>query len=119
MAFNMIRVYNDNEKGVRVFVDRVWPRGVSKEKAELDYWLKEVGPTKSLRQWFDHDPEKIDTFKEKYLEELQTGEQREAFDQLKEIEAEAKETTWLVYAAKDETYNHVVILKEALEKGLD
>src|SRR5699024_11563348 len=87
--------------GKRILVDRVWPRGVSKEKADVYEWLKEIGPTKELRQWFNHDPEKIATFKKKYREELKSGDQKAAYDQLKEIK-KSYSTITLVFSAKDE-----------------
>ncbi|WP_347836422.1 DUF488 family protein [Gracilibacillus sp. JCM 18860] len=67
------RVYEDAEKkdNFRVLVDRIWPRGVSKQEAKLDLWLKEIGPSKELRKWFGHDPDKFDEFRQKYLKELE------------------------------------------------
>lgn len=109
----MERIYNEETSpGIRILVDRVWPRGVSKEKAQLDHWLKEIGPTTSLRQWFNHDPQKYETFKEKYEQELQENEaQHETLNQLKRIVKNAKQDVILLYATKDTTYNHVNILK--------
>ncbi len=67
------RVYEEAEKkdNFRVLVDRIWPRGVSKQEAKLDLWLKEIGPSKELRKWFGHDPDKFDEFRQKYLKELE------------------------------------------------
>jgi len=117
MTVKLKRAYDKAAKndGKRILVDRVWPRGVSKEDADLYEWLKEVGPSKDLRQWFDHDPEKFEDFKNKYHKELQDGEQKASYDKLKEIQKEYKTIT-LVYAAKDEKNNQAQVLKEMLEK---
>nr|WP_237687909.1 MULTISPECIES: DUF488 domain-containing protein [Mammaliicoccus] len=110
------RIYEDYDKdNVRVLVDRVWPRGISKEKANLDHWIKEIAPSDSLRKWFGHDPEKFDSFKKKYKEELKSGEQKEALDQLKDIYKENNGNVVLLYGAKDEKHNQAVVLKEFLD----
>src|SRR5699024_3960831 len=100
--------------GKRILVDRVWRRGVSKDKADVYEWLKEIGPTKELRQWFKHDPEKFATFKKKYREELESGDQKAAYDQLKEIQKSYSMNT-LVYTYKYEENNQAQVLKEMLE----
>lgn len=110
------RIYEDYDKdNVRVLVDRVWPRGISKEKANLDHWIKEIAPSDSLRKWFGHDPEKFDSFKKKYKEELKSGEQKEALDQLKDIYKDNNGNVVLLYGAKDEKHNQAVVLKEFLD----
>ncbi|MGM8211476.1 DUF488 domain-containing protein [Virgibacillus sp. W0430] len=111
------RIYEsyDKKDGVRVLVDRVWPRGVAKDEAKLDYWLKEIGPTNELRKWFDHDPDKYDTFKRKYKEELKTGGQKEALDELKSITKKHKKNVTLLFAAKDEKNNQAKVLKEIID----
>lgn len=116
MTVQLKRVYEDkaNHDGKRILVDRVWPRGISKEKADLYEWLKEIGPSKELRQWFNHDPEKFEAFKKKYKKELQDGEQKASYDKLKAIQKEYKTIT-LIFAAKDEKYNQAQVLKEMLE----
>ncbi|MGR3972979.1 MAG: DUF488 family protein [Candidatus Rhabdochlamydia sp.] len=104
-------------KGYRVLVDRLWPRGVSKQQLNLDAWWKELIPSSSLRQWFHHDPSKWDVFKEKYLEELSVQENR-----AKALLQEALQTSSsfiLLYGAKDPLYFHAKILKDYLEKLLD
>ncbi|WP_086351092.1 DUF488 domain-containing protein [Candidatus Enterococcus clewellii] len=110
------RAYEEpsEEDGYRVLVDRLWPRGISKEHAKIDSWLKEIAPSKELRQWFDHDPEKFDQFKEKYKEELakDTGPMTQL---LATIEKEKNVT--LVYSAKNETMNNAVVLKAFIEKN--
>lgn len=100
--------------GKRILVDRLWPRGVSKERAKLDFWLKEVGPSNELRKWFQHDHGKFTEFKARYLKELSSGLQEETLKKLKEITA-SKMT--LLTAAKETKYNHVQILKEILERN--
>lgn len=110
------RAYDSAEKsdGKRILVDRLWPRGVSKEKANLYKWMKELGPSQELRKWFDHDPDKFSEFKQKYRKELQDGEQKAAYDELKEIYKQS-DTMTLVFAARNEEHNHVQVLKEMLE----
>ena len=117
MAVKIARIYDaKEEKGVRVLTDRVWPRGVSKEDANLDHWLKEVAPTSDLRKWFNHDPQLFGAFKEKYEKELRENEdQKEAFEELKQIVKESKQDVLLLFAAKDTEHNQAVILKDLLE----
>ena len=102
------RIYEPTQKedGFRVLADRLWPRGVTKEKAHLDLWLKEIAPSNDLRKWFGHDPKKWDEFKKKYLKELEKSPQLE---QLKKLEKENKVVT-LLYAAKDTEHNEAVVL---------
>ncbi|MGC6770203.1 DUF488 domain-containing protein [Enterococcus sp. LJL128] len=99
------------EDGCRVLVDRLWPRGVSKEKAQIDYWLKAAAPSKELRQWFNHDPEKFSEFKEKYKVELK--ENPVVVEQL--LELTKKEKVTLIYGAKNKKMNNAVVLKEVIE----
>lgn len=108
------RIYEEieNNDGVRILVDRLWPRGVSKESAKLDFWMKEVAPSTELRKWFGHDPEKWESFRDKYKEELMTN--KEALEKLKEIVKKNKNVT-LLFAAKDELHNEAIVLKEILE----
>ena len=110
MEIKLKRVYEepDEKDGYRILVDRLWPRGLTKEKAALDLWLKNIAPTTELRKWFNHDPEKWKEFQKKYLKELK--ENKEAVDTLKEHLK--KETVTLLYAAKDEVYNEAEVLKE-------
>lgn len=109
--YKLARIYDkDIPKGKRVLVDRVWPRGVSKEDADLDEWLKDVAPSSKLRKWFDHDPDKFDDFKKKYKQELKDND---AVKQLKDMTG----TVILLYGAKDEEHNHTVVLKEYLSES--
>lgn len=106
------RVYDirSDKDGFRVLVDRVWPRGVTKEKAAIDLWLKEVAPSTELRKWFGHDPARWDEFRARYRAELQA--QPTLLDQLREQAAKGPLT--LVYSAHDEAHNQAVVLKEVL-----
>ncbi|HLR08469.1 MAG TPA: DUF488 domain-containing protein [Bacillota bacterium] len=117
MLVNIKRIYEmpASEDGVRILVDRVWPRGISKEKAALDYWLKEVAPSSELRKWFAHDPEKFEAFKEKYKAELTSGKQQQALEKLQAIIKKANKRVTLLYGAKDQTHNQAVVLKEILD----
>lgn len=102
--------------GCRILVDRLWPRGISKVNAHLDYWLKEVGPSNDLRKWFGHDPAKYPEFKQRYLAELKDNV---AYAILKElVTSHAEQDIILLYGAKDEEHNQAIILKEQLEREL-
>ena len=96
--------------GFRVLVDRVWPRGVSKQALDLDAWRKEIAPSTRLRQWFGHDPEKWSTFRARYFQELQKN--RAAVEQL--MAHVRQGTVTLLYGAKDREHNDAVALKEFL-----
>ncbi len=108
------RVYEPAEKndGFRILVDRLWPRGIKKEKASIDLWLKEIAPSNELRQWYHHEPEKKTEFKKRYQEELK--EHIEALESLKNHIKEHKQITF-VYASKHVEYNNAVVLREILE----
>ncbi len=96
--------------GYRVLVDRLWPRGTSREKAGIDLWLKNVAPSEELRKWFNHEPEKWGEFKRKYFSELDNKKET-----LKPIINKLREGITLLYSAKDEDHNNAVALKEYLE----
>lgn len=117
MPVQIKRIYEDanQEDGVRVLVDRVWPRGMSKEKANLDYWMKEIGPSSDLRKWFGHDPEKFTAFKEKYKDQLSNGQQQDELSKLKNVTKENNKNVTLLYSAKDKKHNQAVVLKEILD----
>ena len=106
------RVYEDKSKddGYRVFVDRLWPRGVSKEDAHFDEWMKELAPSTELRKWFDHKPERFEEFSKRYKKEL--AEKKELLDKLKELAKKRKVT--LLFAAKDTEINNAVVIQEVL-----
>ena len=98
--------------GFRILVDRLWPRGISKEKAKLDLWLKDIAPSGELRKWFAHDPERWQQFQDKYREELKG--KKEILKDIKDLEKE-KSTVTLVYGAKDEKHNNAVVLRDVLK----
>ncbi|WHZ15739.1 MAG: DUF488 family protein [Nitrospira sp.] len=100
--------------GVRILVDRVWPRGVSKEQARLDAWRKELAPSTELRKWFGHDPKKWDDFRTRYRMELRRPEQNQAIQELARL-ARSKTVT-LLYGAADTEHNQAVVLKELIEQ---
>lgn len=111
------RVYEETSEsdGVRILTERLWPRGVSKERANLDKWMKGVAPSHDLRKWFDHDPDKWEEFKEKYRQELfGSGHVESLLKIIKE-----NETVTLVYASKDEKYNSTVLLQDFLNDLLE
>ncbi|GGM38246.1 hypothetical protein GCM10011351_25490 [Paraliobacillus quinghaiensis] len=118
MPVHLKRIYQDADKqdGVRVLVDRIWPRGMPKENAKLDYWMKEIGPSNELRKWFRHDPEKYNQFKQKYKEELEDGDQQEELEKLKDITKKHNKNVTLLFSAKDESNNQAKVLKEILDR---
>jgi uncharacterized protein YeaO (DUF488 family) len=115
MTIQIKRAYAAPEKsdGFRILVDRLWPRGLTKEKAKVDLWLKDVAPSTELRKWFAHDPERWSEFRSRYLDELKSNS--EPLAQLKEKSAHGPVT--LLYAARDEEHNEAVVLKNLLKKA--
>ncbi len=112
MNVRIKRIYEkvSRDDGARVLVDRLWPRGVSKERAKLDAWLKDIAPTSELRKWFDHDPPKWAVFKRKYKAELQAN--AEAVEELKRIGKKRKIT--LLYGARDSEHNEAVVIRDLI-----
>ncbi|MCK9511249.1 MAG: DUF488 domain-containing protein [Pigmentiphaga sp.] len=100
----------ESSDGLRILVDRLWPRGLSKDKAALDDWLKDIAPSTELRRWFGHDPERWKEFQRRYREELK--QHGEALEHLRGLAKE--KTVTLVYSAHDEEHNDAVVLKEVL-----
>ena len=100
------------EDGLRILVERLWPRGMDKQHAKVDEWLKDIAPSTELRKWFAHDPAKWDDFKTRYQAEL--AQKKPLIDHLKQTAREQKIT--LVYAARDEQHNSVIVLKQFLEQ---
>ncbi len=114
MEIKLKRVYEKSAKedGTRILVDRLWPRGLTKQKANVDLWLKEIAPSTELRKWFHHDPERWTEFKKRYLMELKSKT-----EQVKALKKELKTgTVTLVYGAKDEEHNEALVLKEWLSR---
>ncbi|HLW68466.1 MAG TPA: DUF488 domain-containing protein [Gemmataceae bacterium] len=107
------RVYEDPSKkdGMRILVERLWPRGLAKERAAVDLWLKDVAPSPELRKWFGHDPGKWQQFQKRYWKELE--DKVEAVELLKQ--KGRRGTVTLVYAARDEAHNGALALKQFLD----
>jgi uncharacterized protein YeaO (DUF488 family) len=96
--------------GRRVLIDRLWPRGLSRERARIDEWLKEIAPSDGLRKWFGHDPSRWEEFRKRYREELKSHDKL-----IERLRAEGKEgTVTLLFAAKDEEHNNAVVVQEML-----
>lgn len=106
------RVYDKlPDSGYRVLVDRVWPRGVSKEELQLDEWCRDLAPSSQLRKWFDHDPDKWDEFCRRYH-----GELRSRRDEIRELQRRCgSKTLRLLYGARDTDHNNAVALKAFIE----
>ena len=102
--------------GCRVLVDRLWPRGVSTENAELDEWLKEVAPSPALRTWWKHDPQRMDEFALRYRAELDGNAPTQAAVQELRALAAGSQVTTLIYGAKDPQVNHARVLAEYLQE---
>lgn len=112
MNIRIKRAYEEpaREDGERILVDRLWPRGLTKEKAKVDLWLKDVAPSTELRKWFAHDPAKWAEFQSRYQKELKSNK-----EQLSLLGQEAaKGTVTLVYGAKDQEHNEAVVLQKLL-----
>lgn len=110
------RIYEDSTEGdgYRVLVDRLWPRGVSKEDAKLDKWLKEIAPSTELRKWFNHESAKFDEFKVRYRAEL--ADEKELIEYL--AEKSNTQPVTLLYAARDQDYNHANVLRNFLKEEI-
>lgn len=108
----LVRIYDHEQPaGYRILVDRLWPRGMSKVKADLAEWDKQIGPSKELRQWFNHEDKKFPEFKQKYIEELNHNDYTAEF--LQDVKKHlAKEDVLFLFGAKNKEYNQAVVLKE-------
>jgi uncharacterized protein YeaO (DUF488 family) len=115
MPFLIKRIYDDADPGdgFRLLVDRLWPRGMSKQRAALDLWLKEVAPSPELRTWFGHRADRFPEFSARYAAELDTNS---AIDELRQI-ARTNPTVTLLYGAKSPEINHAVVLAELLDSA--
>ncbi len=108
------RIYDpaSPQDGKRIYIDRLWPRGMKKEEVKIDEWLKEISPSDVLRKWFGHDPSKYVEFKRRYEKEL-----KKHSEILEKIRKEAKrKTVTLLFSAKDEEHNNATVMKEILSK---
>lgn len=101
------------DDGVRILMDRLWPRGISKEGAALDDWMKDIAPSAELRRWFGHDPVRWDEFRRRYMAELKS--KAEGLDRLRAIAT--SKTVTLVYGARDEEHNDAIVLRDVLLAG--
>lgn len=109
------RIYDQPAKsdGFRVLVDRIWPRGISKERAALDLWMKTIAPSTDLRRWFGHDPKRWSEFRARYRKEL-----RDHTTELCELRTHARKgTITLLFGARDTAHNEAVVLKEVLSRS--
>ena len=116
MSVVIKRVYlkPSSEDGARVLVDRLWPRGLTKQAARLDAWLKELAPSDELRKWFHAHPQQRSKFRERYLKELSSDAAAEALEQLYAIRNESPRLT-LLFASKNEDYNNATVLRELVD----
>ncbi len=106
------RIYDpaSPQDGKRIYIDRLWPRGMKKEEVKIDEWLKEISPSDDLRKWFGHDPSKYEEFKKRYTKELE-----EHSEILEKIKKEAKrKTVTLLFSARDEEHNNATVMREIL-----
>jgi uncharacterized protein YeaO (DUF488 family) len=100
------------DDGKRIYIDRLWPRGMKKEEVKIDEWLKKISPSDTLRKWFGHDPKNYEEFKKRYIKELGSHE-----EVLERIKKEAKKgTVTLLFSAKDVEHNNATVLKEMLSQ---
>ncbi len=113
MTLRIKRIYEPPaaQDGTRILVDRLWPRGVSKEEAHVHAWLKEIAPSAELRRWFGHDPDKWDAFRRRYLEELENNPA--AVEELKRQIGQS--TATLLYGARDTEHNNALVLRDFID----
>ena len=112
------RIYEPSSRGdgVRVLVDRLWPRGLTKASAALDEWLRDLAPSDELRRWYHARPDQWQNFRMKYLQELSEPQAQDSLQQLYQLAHKRKRLT-LLFASKNETHNNAAVLKELLEGG--
>jgi uncharacterized protein YeaO (DUF488 family) len=116
LAIKIKRVYDPPEAsdGARILIDRLWPRGIAKDRARIDEWLKEIAPSEQLRQWFGHQPERWEAFQKRYHEELTSTEKPELIQRIKSLAK--KDTVTLLFTAKDAEHNNAVALASFLKR---
>ncbi len=114
---NIKRIYepSSQDDGKRILIDRLWPRGLKKEDARIDEWLKEIAPSNELRNWFDHDPNKWEEFKKRFFSELHRKE--DLVERI--ISAARKGTVTLLFGSKEERFNNAVALKEYVDAKMN
>ena len=117
IEINLKRIFepSSQEDGFRVLVDRLWPRGLKKSEADVDLWLREIAPSTELRKWFNHDPQRWAEFVADYTFQLRRNEKTTA-ELITLIKVHKKVS--LLYAAKDEKYNHALVLKNYLDQSI-
>lgn len=114
----LVRIYDHEQPaGYRILVDRLWPRGMSKVRANLDQWAKDIGPSSALRKWFNHQDEKFPAFKQKYEQELAANKAVAPFLQLVKEQLKQGDVLFL-YGAKNRSHNQAVVLKEYVTRKL-
>lgn len=118
MSIQIGRIYDPPTRrdGRRVLVDRLWPRGMSKDRASLDEWCREVAPSTELRKWYGHDPERFTEFRERYLAELTNGTQAASLAYLRDLAA--KQRVLLLTAAKDHEHSEAAVLADILRSAI-
>ena len=118
MKIHIKRIYEDKAQGdgTRILVDRIWPRGIKKEDAELDDWAKDLAPSTEARKDFNHDPDKFEEFSERYEQELEQSD--EVQDYIDKLKADKPLNLTLLFAAKDTEHNHALVLQKYLQKHI-
>ncbi len=113
------RAYDKKESGdgKRILIDRLWPRGLSKAEADIDEWIKELGPSTELRKWFGHDPERWAEFRERYTRELSELDKRALLENISQMAR--RQNVTLIYSAKDTEHNNVKVLEEIIGKMME
>jgi uncharacterized protein YeaO (DUF488 family) len=113
ISIRIKRVYDPSspQDGLRILVDRLWPRGLSKEKAKVDLWLREIAPSNELRKWYGHEPDKCTEFKKKYLKEIE--EKKAEFELLRKKARQG--TVTFLFSSREEKLNNAAALKEFVE----
>jgi len=119
MAIRIRRAYDPPlpEDGRRLLVERLWPRGVKKEKLYLNAWLRELAPSDQLRRWFKHDPDRWNDFRRRYREELRGTRQQQLIDEL--AEQASRRNVTLIFSTREERFNNAVALREIIEERLN
>jgi uncharacterized protein YeaO (DUF488 family) len=117
MSVTLKRIYekSSSSDGVRVLVDRLWPRGVSKPEAKLDHWMKELAPSDELRKWFNHRPDRWNEFSRRYRKELKSADRQEIMKQLRIISRRKRVT--LLFAARDVEHCNATVLANLMKRG--
>lgn len=118
MKIHIKRIFEDKAQGdgTRILVDRIWPRGIKKEDAEIDDWAKDLAPSTEARKDFNHDPDKFEEFSERYEQELEQSD--EVQDYIDKLKADKPQNLTLLFAAKDTEYNHALVLQKYLQKHI-